>query len=74
MISSNGHITVVGVAGTDLEFNSAVCFSSLRSADSGTYTCFSTVSLVSFYIASGDTISASIVVTASKWQRCNLSV
>ena len=67
VISSDGHITVVGVAGTDLEFNSAVRFSSLRSSDSGTYTCFSTVSLVSSYIASGDTVSASISVTASEW-------
>ena len=69
MISSDGHVTVVGVAGTDLEFNSAIRFSSLRSSDSGTYTCFSTVSLVSSYIASGDTVSASIIVTASEWIR-----
>ena len=69
VISSDGRdITVVGVAGTDLEFNSAVRFSSLRSSDSGTYTCFSTVSLVSSYIASGDTVSASIIVTASEWK------
>ena len=66
VMSSSGHITVVGVSGTNLEFNSTVRFSSLQSSDSGTYTCFSTVSLVSSYIASGDTVSASIVVTASK--------
>ncbi len=66
VMSSDGHITVTGVAGTDLEFNSALRFSSLQSSDSGSYTCFSTVSLVSSYIASGDTVSASIVVTASK--------
>ena len=68
MISSDGHITVVDVAGTDLEFNSAIRFLSLRSSDSGSYTCFSTVSLVSSYIASGDAVSASIAVTASE---CN---
>lgn len=67
VVSPNGHITVVGVAGTSLEFNSSLRFSSLRSSDSGTYTCFSTVSLVSSYIASGESVSASVVVTASKW-------
>ena len=66
MISSDGHITVVSVAGTNLEFNSALKFSSLRSSDSGTYTCFSVVSLVSSYIVSSDSVSASITVTASK--------
>ena len=66
MIASDGHITVVAVAGTSLEFDSALQFSSLQSSDSGTYTCFSTVSLVSSYIVSSDAVSASIVVTASK--------
>ena len=66
VMSSSGHITIIGVTGTYLEFNSTVNFASLRSSDSGTYTCFSTVSLVSSYIASDDTISASIDINASK--------
>ena len=66
VISSNGHVTVVAVAGTNQEFTSALQFSSLQSSDSGTYTCFSVVSLVSSYIVSSDSISASIVVTASE--------
>ena len=66
MMSSSENITIIGVTGTYLEFNSTVNFASLQSSDSGTYTCFSTVSLVSSYIASGDTISASIDVNASK--------
>ena len=64
-MSSDGHISVVAVAGTNLEFNSGLYFSSLRSSDSGTYSCFSTVSLVSSYIVSSDSVSATIVITAS---------
>ena len=67
VISSSGHITVVGVAGTNLEFNSSVQFSSLRSSDSGRYTCISTVSLFSSYIVSSTSVSASVVVSACKW-------
>ena len=66
VMSSSGHITVVGVAGTDLEFNSSVQLSSLRSSDSGSYTCISTVSLSSSYIVSSTSISASVVISASK--------
>ena len=66
VISSDGHVTVVSVAGTNLQFNSALRFSSLRSSDSGTYTCFSVISLVSSYIVGSDSISASVVITASK--------
>ena len=64
VISSDGHVTVVSVAGTNLEFNSALRFSSLQSSDSGTYSCFSVVSLVSSYIVSSDSVSASVAVTA----------
>ena len=71
VMSSGGHITIAAVTGTNLEFNSALQFSSLRSSDSGTYTCFSVVSLVSSYIVGSDSISASIVITASK---CNVAV
>ena len=67
VMSSRGHITVAAVAGTNLEFNSSVQFSSLRSSDSGRYTCISTVSLSSSYIVSSTSASASVVVSASKW-------
>ena len=66
VMSSDGHIQVVAVSGNNLEFNSSLYFSSLRSLDSGSYSCFSTVSLVSSYIISSETTSASVVVTASK--------
>ena len=66
VMSSDGHVSVAAVAGKNLEFNSSLHFSSLRSSDSGTYSCFSTVSLVSSYIVSSETVSATIVITASK--------
>ena len=66
VISSSGHITVVGVAGTDWQFNSSVQFSSLQSSDSGRYTCISTVSLSSSHIVSSSSVSASVVVSASE--------
>ena len=66
VMSSDGHVSIVAVAGTKLEFNSGLYISSLRSSDSGTYSCFSTASLVSSYIVSSDSVSATVVITASK--------
>ena len=65
-VQSDGRVSVLGVQGVLLEYNSTLRFSSLRSSDSGTYTCSSIVTSVpaSRFIVTSNSISAVSTVNA----------
>ena len=68
---SDGRISVLGDRGTFTEHDSTLQFSSLRSSDTGTYTCSSVASSTSRYVVASSTTSAVNSINASMC-RCPL--
>ena len=62
---SDGRISVLGDRGTFTEHDSTLRFSSLRSSDTGTYTCTSMASSTSRYVVASNSTSAASSVNAS---------
>ena len=62
---SDGRISVLGDRGTFTEHDSTLRFSSLRSSDTGTYTCTSIASSTSRYVVASNSTSAASSVNAS---------
>ena len=67
-ISTDSRVSILGVEGAMLEYDSTLRFSSLRSTDSGTYTCSSiaTPKRASRYILSSNSVSTVSSVNAGK--------
>lgn len=67
-MQSDGRISVLGDRGTFTEHDSTLQFSSLRSSDTGTYTCTSVASSTSRYVVASNTTSAASSINASMWR------
>ena len=63
-VQSDGRVSVLGDRGMFTEHDSTLRFSSLRSSDSGTYTCSSVASSTSRYVVASDTTSAESSINA----------
>ena len=64
-MQSDGRISVLGDRGTFTEHDTTLRFSSLRSSDTGTYTCMSVASSTSPYVVASNTTSAASSINAS---------
>ena len=70
-MQSNGRVSVLGDRGTFTEHDSTLRFSSLRSSDTGTYTCSSVASSTSRYVVASNTTSAVNSINASMCRHLN---
>ena len=70
-IQTDGRVSILGVEGAELEHDSTLRFSSLRSLDSGNYTCISTATptRTSRYIISSSRASTVTSINAGMYLR-----